>query len=113
MCPRLEHITLAQVEQYLQEWHDAGAVIWYEVDGEMFLYCVGFKRQQVGLRYEREAASRYPAPPTPELVRSDSATSPRNGMERNRIEGGSADLTLNLLKEVQDKVAENESREQA
>ena len=90
VCPRLE-IDTDKVAEFLQEWHDVGAIIWYDSDdGDKYLFCIGWKRQQIGLRYEREAASRCPAPP-PELLRSKSATSPHNGMERNRIEKGSAD----------------------
>lgn len=112
VCPRLK-IGTKVVEKCLKEWHECGAVILYESDDDQYLFCVGWDRQQVGLRYDRSAASRCPAPPK-DLLRTNSgptpARVPRNGMELNRIEKG-GDLALNLLDEVQGKVAENQISE--
>ena len=99
VCPRLTHITMDQVGAFLKEWHEAGLVLWYEAgDEEMYLQCVGWERQQRGFRKDREAESRHPSP-TPELVRSSSASSSHNGMERNKIERGSGNIS-DLLEEV-------------
>jgi hypothetical protein len=112
VCPRLEHITVAMIEVYLQEWHDAGVIQWYKGDdGDRYIYCVGFERQQRGLRKDREAPSRYPAPPA-EQLRSNSADTPGKGNEMNRNERA-ADLSLNLIGEVQKKVAENKEEQDA
>lgn len=40
-------------------------VLWYEVAGQRVLAFPGFSRQQQGMKYDREAASRFPAPNDP------------------------------------------------
>ena len=99
VCPRLSHISMGDVEDYLVEWAEVGAILWYAgEDGERYIQCVDFDRQQRGFRKDREASSRCPGP-APELVRSSSASSSHNGMERNKIERGSGNIS-DLLEEV-------------
>ena len=49
------------ISQLLRELHEAGLVIWYEVDDKQYLYFPAFKKHQVNLRPEREARSTIPA----------------------------------------------------
>lgn len=67
--PRRTDITVEQMESFIQEWHDTGLIIWYEVDGEKYIYSPKFKLYQVGLNPDREAKSVIP---THEQVRSES-----------------------------------------
>lgn len=86
VCPRLTHITIEKVEECLRHWAKKRLILWYEIGDEKFIYCMNWNRQQRGLRKEREAVSRNPAPP-PELLRSNSGAAPpaatQNGMEWN------------------------------
>jgi len=47
----------------LQEWIDAGLVMIYQDGKKPILFFVSFAKNQAGMRYEREPASAYPAPP--------------------------------------------------
>lgn len=61
--PRRSDITTEQMEFYIQEWHNAGLVVWYEADGDLWICFPNFEKHQVGLRKDREAPSAIPAPP--------------------------------------------------
>lgn len=80
------------VAAYMAEWtrttdthgHPAPLVLWYEVKGEQVCEFVGFKKNQ-RLRADREAPSRFPAPPedllspiTSRAVASRRAAEPRD-----------------------------------
>ena len=84
--PRRKDITDEKMEEFIEEWVDAGLVIWYEAEGDLWLYFPKFHDNQPKLRYDREASSAIPGPNkgrritrrsksgvTPEQVRSDSA----------------------------------------
>lgn len=45
------------------EWIEAGLVIRYDGDEDPVLFFVGFAKNQIGLRYDREAASVFSPPP--------------------------------------------------
>jgi hypothetical protein len=60
--PRRE-ISLEEIAEYLSAMHDLGLVVWYEVDGEHYLFFPGFHKNQPGLRYDREEESKCPPPP--------------------------------------------------
>lgn len=49
-----------EVDGYLDEMHEAGLLVRYQVDGEQYLYFPNFAKHQVGLRASREAASAIP-----------------------------------------------------
>jgi len=67
--PRRNDISIEQMESFIKEWHDAGLIVWYEVDGDKYIYFPKFKNYQVGLNPEREAKSVIP---THERVRNKS-----------------------------------------
>lgn len=54
---------LSKVDSSVQEWVGAGLVIAYETRTGRCLYFPGFRKNQQGLRYDREAESRLPPPP--------------------------------------------------
>lgn len=47
----------------VDEWLNAGLIIRYTAGKQTILFFPGFAKNQVGMRYEREAASTYPPPP--------------------------------------------------
>ena len=60
---RLGKITPDDVEGFINEWVNAGFMIWYEGnDGDKVLQLVNFEKHQSGLRKEREAESVYADP---------------------------------------------------
>lgn len=81
VVPRLDHITTELVEEYIKEWSDKELVLWYEAEGDQWLYFPGFFDNQQGLKKDREAQSKIPAPengtkiPTQEEVKSKSGVS--------------------------------------
>lgn len=62
VAPRRPEL-LPQVEAAVQEWVDARLVVAYESRIGRCLFFPGFRKNQQGLRYDREAASRLPVPP--------------------------------------------------
>ena len=69
LFPRREDVSIAQMERYIGEWVQVGLVVWYEADGDRWLFFPGFEQNQSGLNKSREAPSRIPAP-TESLVNS-------------------------------------------
>jgi hypothetical protein len=84
--PRRDDITIERMEKYIQEWHDAGLIVWYEAQDDLWIAFPNFDKHQPNLRKEREGKSTIPAPPlrttsgpaeiTPAQVRSNSGVSP-------------------------------------
>jgi len=60
--PRRNDISIDQMESFIQEWHDIALIIWYEVNGDKFIWFPNFEKHQVGLNKSREAESTIPAP---------------------------------------------------
>jgi hypothetical protein len=67
--PLRANMTPEVVDRCLGELADAELVLWYEVDSKPALWFKGFEKHQKGLRADREAASRLPAPQAPNLQR--------------------------------------------
>jgi hypothetical protein len=63
LFPRRDDITLAQVESFLQEWHDCGLVIWYRSNGDQWVQFPSFHKHQVGFDKRHEPESVIPSPP--------------------------------------------------
>ncbi len=61
--PRREDISTEQMAAFITEWRDKGLVVWYEAEGDRWLFFPRFRKHQPGLRYEQEAPSRIPSPP--------------------------------------------------
>ena len=84
VCPRRAEL-LPQIAGFIQEFISAGLVTRYQTPEGDVLYFHGFAKNQAGMRYDREAASRFDAPPgyirndaglTPDEVRQDSGNAP-------------------------------------
>lgn len=74
-CPLRREIRTTQIPKLIDELQGVGLVVRYERGGEQVLHFPGFPRQQIGLRKEREAPSKF-GPPKPEEVRSKSGPTP-------------------------------------
>ena len=68
LFPRCDKITIAQMEDYIREWHDCGLIYWYEAEGDRYIWFPAFDKNQVGLRKDREAPSSIPPPPEEALA---------------------------------------------
>jgi hypothetical protein len=62
-CPRSTKLPAACIGDLLQELHEKELIRWYEVDGVSVAFFPGFRTHNKGMKYDREAASRLPAPP--------------------------------------------------
>lgn len=87
LFPRREEKDTERMERYLQEWHDAGLIVWYEAGGDRYVWFPSFDKNQAGLRKDREAPSTFPPPSAgvhPEQCRSTDGVTPaeRKGRER-------------------------------
>lgn len=91
LFPRRDDVTASRMAAYLQEWHDAGLIVWYEAKGDKWVWFPAFDKNQPGLRKEKEQPSVVPAPPevrtedgvSTDLVRTNSVpgTPQENGTE--------------------------------
>jgi hypothetical protein len=93
-CPLRPEITAGSIPDLVRTLSGAGLVHWYEADGKQVLEFPKFRAHQKGMKYEREAASRFPAfdcdtctdlaapekngksGPTPDEVRTNSGSGP-------------------------------------
>ena len=73
--PRRSQITVAMVEGFIKEWHDAGMIVWYEAEDDKYIQFINFEKHQIGLRKDREIPSTIP-PYTKEVVRKKSGNIP-------------------------------------
>jgi hypothetical protein len=60
--PRRDDISVDQMEACIQEWYDKCLILWYEVDGDKYIWFPTFEDNQKGLNKSREADSIIPAP---------------------------------------------------
>ena len=65
--PRRTDVTVEQMAGYIQEWADAGLVVWYEAEGDLWIAFPSFEENQRGLDRRKEPASDIPAPTDPVL----------------------------------------------
>lgn len=90
-CPLRAEITAELIPDLLRMLSGAGLVRWYEADGKQVLQFPGFKNHQRGTKFDREAASRFPEPPsepTPDEVRTNSGPSAAEvRVSRSEVEG--------------------------
>ena len=74
--PRRTDITAERVAAYIQEWHDAGLIQWYEADGDRWIEFPAFDKNQIGLRKDREPDSVIPPSPTTADIQQDDGEHP-------------------------------------
>ena len=86
LFPRRSDVTIDDVAEYIQEWHDQELIILYTAKDDIWIQFINFEKNQVGMRKDREAPTNIPAPP----LRSKSGVSPElvplNRTEQNRTE---------------------------
>lgn len=78
-CPLRPEIEAGSIPDLLRTLVGAGLVKWYEADGRQVLEFPGFGRHQKGMKYDREAPSRFPAyrsPASPDPIRTRSGPDP-------------------------------------
>lgn len=61
VCPLRPEITPGSIPDLVRTLSGVGLVRWYECDGKQILEFPKFAAHQKGMKYDREAASRYPA----------------------------------------------------
>ena len=61
--PRRRDVSIEDIEGYLVELHNAGLLIVYGDDSELYAWFPSFEKNQTGLRKDREPQSRIPAQP--------------------------------------------------
>lgn len=94
LFPRRQDVSIEQMAAYITEWNALGLVVWYEADGDKWLFFPTFEKNQPGMRKEKEAPSRIPPPPgagTPEVRSEDGVSTPEvplKGIKGNRKEEG-------------------------
>ncbi len=88
ICPK-RRVFIDAMASFIDEWIAAKLVIRYGCDeGEVLWFC-GFNKNQTGLRYDREAPSRFPPPPSgvnPELIRSSDGVGVAQGQEQVEVQ---------------------------
>lgn len=62
VCPRRNEF-MGHMADIISEWVAMGLVVAYECDEGTILHFTGFRQNQTGIHYDREAASQYPPPP--------------------------------------------------
>lgn len=73
VCPKRRQF-LDTMATFIQEWANVGLVVCYDTDEGVVLWFRGFAKNQTGMRYERESASRFPTPPG--FIRTESGIVP-------------------------------------
>lgn len=75
LFPRRCDVTVERMTTYIQEWHKAGLITWYESDGDHWIAFSKFAENQRGLDRRKEPESDIPCPPesvsSTELVRTE------------------------------------------
>lgn len=96
LFPRRDDVGIERMRGYIQEWHDAGLIIWYEAKGDLFIFFPAFDRHNAGIRKDREAASNIPAP---ELVQSNSGVTQEKDTVNININSNDKDKKNNKVSE--------------
>ena len=116
---RRKSFSVELIEECLTELAELGLIVWYKDERDSYVSFPGFHKNQEGMRYDREAVSHLPPPPTeadssteyivrgptPEPLRSNSGPAPGewNGREVNgrEVNGKEAKLERETLQVLQ------------
>lgn len=63
VCPKRRQF-LDRMAEFIQEWAKAGLVLMYDTEDGPVLWFKGFAKNQTGMRYDREAPSKFSPPPS-------------------------------------------------
>lgn len=105
LFPRRQDVTIEAMEAMILEWFCLGLIVWYEENGDLWIWFPSFEKNQPGLRKDKEAPSKIPAPTDKgtELVRTRYGVSteqlPVKRIEEKRIEGDNTP-EIDLYREV-------------
>jgi len=69
MFPRRNDVTIERMAGYLKELAEVGLIVWYEAEGDWWVWFPGFEKNQRGMDRRHEPDSRIPA--APELQAGD------------------------------------------
>src|SRR5678815_227178 len=83
ICPK-RRVFIDAMASFVNEWIAAKLVIRYECDEGSVLWFCGFSKNQTGLRYDREAPSRFPPPPADEC-RTNSGLTPAQWQVQDQV----------------------------
>jgi hypothetical protein len=100
---RLNEITPDDIEGFINEWVNAGFVIWYEgSDGDKVLQLVNFEKHQVGMRKMREPTSSFRDPENCRIIAGSVPEHiPLNRIEENvNVNGNSGENSDIAFQEV-------------
>lgn len=105
VCPKRRQF-LDGMSAYIQEWAKAGLVLMYDTDEGTVLWFKGFSKNQQGMRYEREAQSKFPPPPgsepTPDKLPTNSGNCPAEVKDQVKDQDQSSPPTPPPGREVDD-----------
>lgn len=79
VCPLQDEIQSGSIPDLLRTLGGQGLILWYEAEGKQVVEFPQFTKHQKGAKFEREAASRFPAfnsETATDLVRTSSGPSP-------------------------------------
>lgn len=86
LFPRRRDITPDTIQQYIDEWVEAGFVLLYlGSDGDRVIQLINFDKHQIGLRKDRETASVYEAPDECQVVAGVTPDDCRSDDGKNRV----------------------------
>lgn len=100
VCPLREDVTTPMVADALRELHAAKLIVWYTVEREHYVAFPKFQDHQRGARFDREAPSRFPGPPS---LPTNSGLTPEDSgemAEDSREQAGGLPLSEVKLSEV-------------
>lgn len=60
LFPRRQDISIEQMEAFITEWAAKEMIVWYEAEGDLWIWFPNFEKHQTGLRKDHEAASKIP-----------------------------------------------------
>ena len=111
--PRRTDVTVDQMAAYIAEWADAGLILWYEAEGDMWISFPAFAENQRGLDRRKEQASDIPAPidavPGTEQVRTENVPSTEE-VRPNRSEVNVSELNRSEVKCAPEPALEGDTR---
>jgi hypothetical protein len=91
LFPRRRDVSPEKMAQYIREWEAAidpqtgyGLVVWYEANGDQYIWFPNFEKNQQGLDRRKEPASTIPAPPESALEAAKARISSGQGADQVR-----------------------------
>ena len=111
LFPRRYDVSVEAMASYIAEWAEQGLIVWYEAEGDRWIWFPSFEKNQRGLDRRKEGKSTIPAP-VPDTVNEQPqsvpstcqerteyapSTAEQNRTEENRTEGESVPSTAAIV----------------